>query len=481
MVHRPFRRLTRMALLVVTLVAIFAATPASAADRHAEGHRSRLEMDLSGNDSRSTMGEPEIALNPRNPSNLFVDWTTFAYPPGPTAPPVTNACGGLSSMNSGVSWQPAPVPLGNCADAVATFGPDGTLYAGGIVVAGLDIVPCGTPGSINFAGNCILVHAADTLLRSTDSGHTWSAPVKPMGSASAGSFPFAPGSGNPRDTFDRPWISVDQSTNTLYASGANIADHERFVTASTDGGKSFGTIYAVDSPTYPSGGLPSGTIAAANGVLAVAYTAASAPNVTCPCVIFETSADHGATFRRHVVPVVNGASVPRPFLAADPNQPGHFALTILDSSGTGNQVYTTRNTGRTWHGPTTVGEAPPSVRFKPWISFGPASQLVVVWRTAHGGPPTTAPYDVWAAVGRDRGRRGAVFGAPVRVSSVAAPYPPLSGGGGDDFSFVVADNRFVHVGWGDSRNGPTQVWYGRIGLGEFGSSKRGPRLEGHDS
>ena len=32
----------------------------------------------------------------------------------------------------------------------------------------------------------------------------------------------------------------------------------------TDDGQTFGTIYAVDSPTYPSGGLSGGTIAAAN-------------------------------------------------------------------------------------------------------------------------------------------------------------------------------------------------------------------------
>jgi hypothetical protein len=469
---RPHLRLLARSAgsLLVTLVAVFGTTAGSAGAKPAAGpHHSHLEMDLSANDSRSTMGEPEIAVNPRDPNNLFIDWNTFAYPPGVRAAPVTDTCGGMSSMNRGLTWQPAPVPLPTtCADAVAAFGRDGTLYAGGLVVNSADVVPCGTPGSIRFSNICILVHASDTLVRSTDSGRTWSAPIKAMGSMSVAAFPFAPGSGNPKDTFDRPWVKVDLSTNTVYASGANIADHERFVTASTDDGKSFGTIYAVDSPAYPSGGNPSGTIAAAHGVLAVAYTASSAPHATCPCVIFETSTNRGATFTRHVVPTVNGARIPRPFLAADPSRPRHFALTIFDSSGTENQVYTTRDSGRTWHGPTLVGEAPANLRFKPWIAFGPTGQLALVWRTAHGSSIGTSPYDVWAAVGRDRGEDdGAVFGAPVRVSSAAGTYPPLSGGGGDDFSFIVADNRYVHVGWGDSRNGPTQVWYGRIPLSDF--------------
>ncbi len=284
---------------------------------------------------------------------------------------------------------------------------------------------------------------------------------------------FAPGSGTPVATFDRPWVKVDQSTNVVYASGANIVDHERFLTASTDGGRSFGTIYAVDSPDYPSGGNPSGTIAAAHGVLAVAYTAAAAPHATCPCVIFETSTNYGASFTRHVVPIVNPASVPRPFITADPNRRGHFALAIFDATGTENQVYTTYDAGTTWRGPALVGEQPPNQRFKQWITFGPSGQLALVWRTAHGGPPATAPYDVWAAVGRDLGRRGPVFGPPVRVSSATGAYPPGSNGQGDDFSFILADHAYVHVGWGDSRSGFTQTWYGRVPLSTFrGTAER---------
>ena len=138
---------------------------------------------------------------------------------------------------------------------------------------------------------------------------------------------------------------------------------------------------------------------------------------------------------------------------------GRFALTILDSTGTENQVYVTDDSGATWQGPTLVGENPPNPRFKPWITFGTSGNLALVWRTQYAN----GAYDVWAALGQAASNGNAVFGTPIRVSSVAAPYP--SGyAAGDDFSWIITDAHYAHVGWGDSRNGPVQVWYGRMPL-----------------
>jgi hypothetical protein len=448
------------------------ATTAGPASGTPGGHNKILETDITGNGSLSTMGEPEIAQNPVNPDELYLDWTTFSNPPGQAVPGVTQPCGGAVSMNRGLRWQPAPVPLAGCADGVAAFGTDGTLLAGGIVVTSVMFTPppC-PPGSRPTFGLCLVAHGYDAILRSTDGGQTWSAPVKIMGSNDAGPdgpFTFAPGSGKPSDTFDRPWLAVDHSTGVVYAASHNIVDHEMFVTASTNGGKSFGTIYAADA-TYASNGLPSGTVAAAHGVLAVAYTASTVPGHACPCVVFETSTDKGATFTAHVVPVVGAASVPRPFLAANPAEKGRFALTVFDSTGNENQVYTTDDSGETWQGPASVGDAPPKPRFKPWLSYGPSGTLVLVWRTNNSN---NGPYDVWAATGRDEGDNGPVFSAPVRVTSTSGTYPATNpGGAGDDFSWAIADNTYVHVGWGDSRDVPVgggvQVWYERIPLNTF--------------
>ena len=110
----------------------------------------------------------------------------------------------------------------------------------------------------------------------------------------------------------------------VYFTAANILDHERFVTLSTDKGDTFELIYAVDSPTYPQGGNHGSNIVAANGVLAEAYTAAPAPRgCTATCLIFETSSDSDATCSQHIVPPADTADPPRAFLAVDPAGRGH--------------------------------------------------------------------------------------------------------------------------------------------------------------
>jgi hypothetical protein len=439
-----------------------------------------LEVGISGNGGNMNMGEPEIAVNPRNQNELYVDGATFPVPLIPNGKsPVPYTCEGWASDNGGLSWQPAPVPVHTCEDGEAVFGPDGTLYAGGDEVTSTSVVSCSTRGVIKIGTLCVLVPGVDPVLRSTDGGHTWTDsqhPVLAMGSTNLGKFTFA--SGHPSNTFDRPWLAVDQSTNTVYAAGHNLIDHEGFVTASTNEARSFGPIYAVDSPDYPSGGLFGGTIAAARGVLGAAYSATRAPDgdvppgVKCPCVIFETSTDQGKTFLRHVVPTTKAASPPDPFVAADPAAPGRFAVTILNDSGTQNQIYVTDDNGASWHGPTTVGAAGKNQLFKPWLAYGPSGQLALVWRVWHGSP-NIAPYDVWAAVGRDGGTKGEVFGAPVRVTAkgvAAAPYPAHYSGG-DDFSFIIPTKKYVHIGWGDSRDvnvgGGVQVWYARLPLSAF--------------
>jgi hypothetical protein len=99
-----------------------------------------------------------------------------------------------------------------------------------------------------------------------------------------------------------------------------------------------------------------------------------------------------------------------------------------------------------------------------------------MWRTLH----SDNSYDIWAAVGRQQGHKSAEFSPPLRVSSVTASYPAhCSLGGlfgpttcfGDDFSWISLDHKYVHVGWGDSRNVPfdggVQTWYARIPLAAF--------------
>jgi hypothetical protein len=464
-----------------------------------------IQVQITSNPAGYSSGEPEIAINPTNPDNVFIDHATFAVPPGGGVPPLFSAppphsCGGYVSMDRGASWQPGFLPFtpqsnplpphqvawpSQCEDGVAAFGPDGTLYAGGDSTIGEQVASFSPPCPPNSAsspetgGLCLQLPGDDPFARSTDGGKTWTQLPYPIGSQGYGlgsafggsGFNFAPGSGDPVDTYDRPFLAVDQSNGTVYVSSQNILDHERFVTASTDKGDSWGSIYAVDSPTYPQSGFAS-NIAVQNGALAVSYTAAAAAGgCAATCLVFETSTDSGATWSRNVVPLVNAQNPPSPFIAADPTGNGRFALQVFDSTGTVNQIYTTRDFGATWQGPTDVTESGGNVHFKPWVSFGPSGQLALVWRTWEGTPDdSTTPYDVFVAVGRVQGNKGAVFTTPIELGGPATPFG--TGGGGDDFSQVQADNQYVHAAWGDSRSGLTQVEYARIPLSAFKGGNR---------
>jgi hypothetical protein len=490
---------------VPVLATVFVAGSQSA---NAVPPSSGFQVQITNNPAKFSSGEPEIAINPTNPDNLFIDHATFAVPPGGGLPPLVSpppphSCGGYVSTDRGVSWQPGFLPFtpqlnpfappndptsmvlwpSQCEDGVAAFGPDGTLYAGGDTTIGQGVASFSPPCPPNSAatpatgGLCLFLPGDDPFARSTDGGKTWTQLPYPIGSKGYGlavkfggsnfrsEFDFAPGSGHPVDTYDRPFMAVDQSNGTVYISSQNILDHERFVTASTTKGDSWGPIYAVDSPTYPQSGFGS-DIAVENGVLAVSYAAAAAPGgCAATCLVFETSTTFGATWTRNIVPLVNAQNPPSPFLAADPTGHGRFAVQVFDSTGTVNQIYTTRDFGASWQRPTNVTEPGGHVHFKPWLSFGPSGQLALVWRTWEGTPKPTTPYDVFVAAGRLQGANGAVFTSPMELGSPATPFG--TGGGGDDFSQVQVDNQYVHAVWGDSRSGLTQVEYARIPLTAF--------------
>ena len=164
---------------------------------------------------------------------------------------------------------------------------------------------------------------------STDKGETWSKPVDLI--SSYGAKKFAPGlkpriGGN--SPWDRPFLYVDDSTGVIYAQAGGgetgidaeagfASGTQSYITASTDKGKTFGTIYAWDSKEYPQIGR--GRMTAGHGVAAVAYVARRVPdseNATCPCVVFGLSRDHGKSFMYHVLKNLPGPPAGRGGAAA---------------------------------------------------------------------------------------------------------------------------------------------------------------------
>lgn len=440
-------------------------------------------------------GEPEIAVNPRNPANVVMDWPeeeadgiyrnpvtgTFDTATGTIGYATDGAssrCGLAVSNDGGQNWhrtvlpaQTAQSPL--CSDATIAAGPDGTLYA-----ATITFYPP-TPPSLAplYPGR---QGEADAVISSTDGGRTWSyPPVDAIGNRGTDTSRYAPGS-NPETggegTGDRPWINIDQSTGTIYVAGTSdliqfngTTRIETWITGSHDQARSFGTIYPVDNSAYPQTGGASES--ASGGTLAIAYIG-TRPQDSATGIVFETSHDGGRTFTRHflVAPVQGDPGSPFGInLAADPSHPGRYFVMVpaSASAATGVLVYRTENAGASWAVPVSV----PVGATKPWLAVSPDGIVGVMGRELYNNYSLglfASAQDVLAAFSFDG---GAHFGKPITVNHTRAPAPPpgtitLY----DDASWLTLTDRYAYVGWGDWRrtpgdpNGENNAWMARLPL-----------------
>lgn len=362
-------------------------------------------------------GEPEIAVNPRDPNNIvyYVMSQQLTYSceaaanPNCINDPLTGSAvgefttpGWLSthvyvSFNRGRTWQdetgnlnknsiPAPTEVTDSTgthlmvhtDLVSRGDPMVTVTANGTFYIGWDAMDLGSiylPAGFTFGGQVIcpagtappgcpihgLVDGGIAVSKSTDGGRTWSAPV-------------LTGTGD-----DRPWMTADLSTGTIYeASSGGIESsmssgdpllpsnvpgitQDRYVVSSRNG-----VTWTQPEPLGGGGfsGAGGSTISAANGVLAAGFQVPAGNNAACqyflssatataPCTIFETSTDSGAHWSRHAVPGLANATGSI-LVAADPAVKGTYTVAATDPTGTEFEVYVTHDGGADWSGPAIV-------------------------------------------------------------------------------------------------------------------------------
>jgi hypothetical protein len=397
-------------------------------------------------------GEPEIAVGPRG-TPLLVSFNGCGVA-------VSNDRGATFAVNPNDPADPGPTPgdpYHNCSDPVSAVGPGGVLYTG----AGWWDTPGGSVDYYNMY-----------VARSSDHGSTWSKPVFATGDRQ---MPQQLLLGRNTGHSDRLFLAVDAGTDTLYASATDFPRFVRWVVASHDRGATFGAPHAIDSNLYPQiQGEEAGdyTPAAANGNVAFTYVASAAPGRTdCPCGIFETSRNDGATWTRHRTPF------PANWLAADPRHRGRFAImsgqgvTATPASSGAITISTTADGGRSWSKPIRLGDGT-HPQIQPWIGYSPKGVLGVGYKTLYSGLLSqpqffadalsgnlSSSYDFWTAVSFDN---GATFSRPLRVSNAVSP--PGNASGNDDFSSVALDDRYLYAAWGDRRTSPTNPAPGPVGV-----------------
>lgn len=456
-------------------------------------------------DATRGAGEPMLAIDPTNPKNMIavamgslhrLGGKTFTGNDEYHLTANSTITWLAVTHDGGHTWKVGELPIltgkyTRCPDSFAGVTADGTFLAG--------CEPRETTGEY---------YGTSAVVVSTDKGDSWGNPADIV--SSYGLQRFAPGlkpriGGN--SPWDRPFLYFDDSTGTVYGqAGGGQTDIDRqpgqyrtesYLTASPDNGMSFGTIYAWDSKEYPQAGR--GHMAVANGVVAVLYSARSAPpaeSATCPCMVFGLSKDRGMTFAYHVlknVPVQAGrgdqptggplsgrGSGGGPAgggpgrggggvagMTADPATPGRFA--ILKYADVRFHVSVTDDFGQTWSPFVPAGGTANAITLtKPWIEYSRKGVLALMWRAIY----PDRRYDIWSSLSRDGGN---TFSPSLRVSHELSPssIPGRDAGlFGDDIQHLAMDDANVHMVWGDSRAGFQGVWYGRVPFSAYSAAAR---------
>ena len=446
--RRPFLLMTAVVAGAAGLAPATAATPVGAPQS--------FEMKvINGLDA----GEPQIAVDPVRHS-LAISFLLSNPAPG------VSHCGLATSTDYGRTWRlrfknpadPVPRSVTSCSDPIAASGKHGAMYVGA-----------------EWGG---LTNDDTYVSRSIDGGRTWGPATYATGHRDAVKNELAaPNTSNE----DRPWLTADMQTGTVYANLGDFAPRLRhWIVASHDEGRTFGPPRAIASNAAPEWPASDFVPSAANGVLAVSYVSA-AVDPACLCRnVFETSTDDGVTWSRHAAPI------PAQWVAADPSHPGRFAIMSGGEEVTDWQsfnpnellVSVTSDSGKTWSPTAHIGEAPSNPRWMPWIAYAPNGVLGVSYRTKYGTASCLAPeqcsntsYAMWAAISADGGFR---FAPPVRISHAVSAAQLDNGSGfaaGDDFGTVALDDKYLYVAWGDMRKtpnssapGPRSLYFGRLPL-----------------
>lgn len=443
-------------------------------------------------DATRGAGEPMIAVDPTNSNNIIaVAMGNIQQVGGKAATqnstelyhsiPRSTITWLAVTHDGGASWAVGELPilsgqLTRCPDAFADVTRDGTFIAGCEPRQTID------PDDLGMSA----------MMMSRDKGKSWGAVVQLVSDFQLNR--FAPGlkpisgvwpkggKSASNSPWDRPFTYIDDSTGVIYAqAGGGLTEvgaepgkrrSQAYLTSSTDGGRTFGTVYSWDSSQWPqlSRGL---SMSAGHGVVAVTYIASRVPaseHARCPCAVLGLSHDRGRSFayrvlRNVAVPPIGPGPQPSIGLsriAIDPTKTGRIAM--LQADGPSLSVSVSENWGATWGPFIPAGTAPGSTSTsKQAFEYSRGGVLGVMWRAIY----PDQSYDIWASISRDGGHG---FTGPLRVSHARSPgLNPLRNAGrfGDDIQDFSMDGANMHMVWGDSRAGFQGVFYGRVPLSAF--------------
>jgi hypothetical protein len=443
-------------------------------------HRVAIANIQVSHDSFPAHSEPALAENPTNHKNLIAGTKFFTDPAH-----YKFKIGMFYSKDGGLTWHDTGLLPGFgeypiTSDVSIAFGPDGTAYT------------------------CVLAYDGKAsgifVVRSTDGGATWQAPV-PVFLDTAGA------------TFsDKPWIAVDQTAGSTSGNvhvawnldpgggsshgdpdagdAATIVSNRVFqndqtndqskapigivVSSSTDGGKTFSApqaVYAFDNTHFALGAVPG---VGPDGRLYVVFASVNEKGLV-DSIDEVDSRDGGVTFSApHLISPVTGLpnhlsgstfrNFTLPTLAVSPKD-GALVVAWADMRYGDADILATRSTdgGKHWSAPARVNHDHLSNgkdQFQPALAVAPDGIFTCAWFDRRHDPANRLIDEEVAQSTND----GLIFGKNLRVTqqswnpAIDAPLPEGKKTNTfiGDYQALVVDNQTVHPLWNDTQNGVSQ-------------------------
>ncbi len=414
-------------------------------------------------------GEPSIAINPTNPTNLVAAWM---HSDQPRSLQIQTAF----STDGGRTWS-EPQSHGHVAAAYAASADVSLVFdsRGTVHMTYIDLEPEEQPNpSCEFGmRSAEIVHK-----RSLDGGRTWSEPVTVRHSADSADF-----------AVDRPWLAVDRSggekDGRLYLVTVsffcnNPSPPQRVhLKWSDDGGRSWSEDLLVDNDEFSTGpyaGYPFPATIAVGGDGRVWITYPSIGSAACGgpsvvCLLSATTADGGATFVRSRIAAVvpAGSRGYRLFqtTAADAVRPGTGYVFWPDGrfDPAGSDILFSRSTdgGSSWSEPIRINDNPEGQGVgvdQPWAATGDNGIVAVIWRDRRGGGTgSDAPFEIYAAVSWNGGDS---FPPNTKLSD--QPSAPDNLPCCNSFEGLAIGGGGLHAVWGDGRELVWEIYTARLNL-----------------
>ncbi|HRH66220.1 MAG TPA: exo-alpha-sialidase [Bacteroidia bacterium] len=394
-------------------------------------------------------GEPYLACNPEHSENLIVAWMSFQLP-------FRLGIEVKSSMDSGQTWSnsiflPQLSNSYTSADVSIAFGHGYEVYL----------------SYINSRQNPD--SGGVFVVRSTDGGASWSAPVRAIDVHASSEYPV-----------DRPWIVIDNSNTasdgTLYITTKPVSwspvPNRPTYTVSTDRGITWTPLRFADTTGFTSTIINSPMAAPAVDAGGTFHMAYPAIVNFLPAMVLASSADQGSTFHRSVFlspAYLSTDTNPKQAwkLCTDPTNVDNLYFFWTNNSNGDLDIYTvfSHDHGQNWSSPLRINDDALSngnMQDMLWATVSPDDgSIVTAWRDRRNAPDTGffQPFDIYTSMSTDG---GISYNRNVKITDTLTPFDTMLSSAGNDFLSVDAGGNKVHYSWSDYRSGELELYYANI-------------------